>query len=106
MAVDLDHGIGKKTSLVGLLGYSFFPSEAVPGKDLAYVSLILNLRRYIWGTARRWFVEAGPGLYVGTPGPDDFGLHLGTGLDVRLAPEISLEVGLSADWVDLNLPSA
>lgn len=98
--LDLELPISPTVSLLALLGYHSFQAGLEGAADLDYLRLSLDARRYFPAGSLRWFLEGGPGYYVGDPGPDDLGLNLGAGLQLPLDPNLSLEVALVGHWVD------
>ena len=99
LALDIEHAVGAKTTLLGWLQHHRFDGD--PGiADERLTTLHLNLRRYL--RTRQWpvYVQGGLGMYYADVADDDPGINVGIGAHWPLNSSTAFEAGFDVHWVN------
>jgi hypothetical protein len=92
--LDGDYRFRPQLALVGLFGYNNFNSGTVGVDDTYWINASLNLRYYLlFNSSLGLYTGGGPGLYYSENGDIEFGANIGGGINYRINPSITLELG-------------
>lgn len=97
LTLDLDYVLRDNLSLVGLVGFHYFHGVE---SDLSWTNLSLNAKLFFPFFGWRWYLAAGPGIYMPNAGTKKFGMNLGTGINFPIQPRLALELGADYHLVD------
>jgi hypothetical protein len=81
-------------SIVGLVGYNVFKAGSVlAANDMHWWNISCNIKSEILTRPFRFFVNAGPGIYIPKTGSLEQGFNAGAGISYLFASRWSLELG-------------
>lgn len=105
VTLGFEYELAPTYSIEATLGRNRFRGQS-GATDIDVTQLGLNAKWYITPQPLRWFATAGVASYAFDPGSTRFGSNVGAGLQIDVAPNVSLEARYQLNLVSGNAPNS